>query len=81
MDQWDRTDWSRLWWVRANLSWIPDPDVASVVALAAALRQRSPQYRSDGSDIPVVSVDDGPFAWILVLRIVGVPGWAATAAT
>jgi PPOX class probable F420-dependent enzyme len=62
VDHWDRDDWSRLWWVRAELRWQDDADRAA--ALAAQLAERYPQYR------------DQPFARVLVLRIVAVTGWA-----
>jgi hypothetical protein len=65
VDQWDRDDWSRLWWVRAELRWVPDRDTERSAGLAALLAERYPQYR------------DQPFADLLVLRIVGLTGWAA----
>jgi PPOX class probable F420-dependent enzyme len=66
-EYWDPDDWSRLWWVRAELRWQGDVDVdaARAAALGALLAGRYPQYR------------DQPFARVLVLRIVGVTGWAA----
>lgn len=63
VEHWDRDDWSRLWWVRAELR--RDDAVSRVEALAARLAERYPQYR------------DRPFDRVLVLRIVGVTGWAA----
>ena len=65
VEHWDRSDWSRLWWVRAELRWQGDAAAARVAALASRLAGRYPQYR------------DQPFARVLVLRIVGVTGWAA----
>ncbi|MEY4173879.1 MAG: hypothetical protein RI900_1044 [Actinomycetota bacterium] len=65
VDQWDRNDWSQLWWVRAELRWAPDHDTERSAGLAALLAERYPQYR------------DQPFADLLVLRIVGITGWAA----
>jgi hypothetical protein len=65
VEHWDRGDWSRLWWVRAELRWEGDPSATRTEALAAQLAGRYPQYR------------DQPFARVLVLRIVGVAGWAA----
>jgi len=62
VDHWDRDDWSRLWWVRAELRF---QDGEREAALADRLAERYPQYR------------DRPFARVLVLRIVGVTGWAA----
>jgi PPOX class probable F420-dependent enzyme len=61
VDHWDRDDWSRLWWVRAELRFQHGREEA----LAARLAERYPRYR------------DRPFARVLVLRIVGVTGWAA----
>ena len=66
VEHWDRDDWSRLWWVRAELRWQRD-GAGLETGLAAALAERYPQYR------------DQPFARVLVLRIVGVAGWAAVA--
>src|SRR6478609_1066882 len=63
VDHWDRDDWSRLWWVRAELRFHDTPDLEA--ALAARLAERYAQYR------------DQPFARVLVLRIVGVFGWSA----
>jgi PPOX class probable F420-dependent enzyme len=64
VEQWNRDDWSQLWWVRAELRWKGD-DTGRELALAIRLAERYPQYR------------DQPFSRILVLRIVGVTGWAA----
>jgi PPOX class probable F420-dependent enzyme len=63
VDHWDRDDWSRLWWVRAELRLHGGREEA----LAALLAERYAQYR------------DRPFARVLVLRIVAVTGWAADA--
>ena len=62
---WDRDDWSRLWWVRVEMRWqgLGHPHEA---ALAALLAQRYPQYA------------DQPFSHVLVFRIDGISGWAAT---
>jgi PPOX class probable F420-dependent enzyme len=64
-EHWDPDDWSRLWWVRAELRWVADPDPSRARALAALLAARYPQYR------------DQPFERVLVLRIVGLSGWSA----
>jgi PPOX class probable F420-dependent enzyme len=65
VEHWERDDWSRLWWVRAELRW-QDGDVTDrAAALAIQLSRRFPQYR------------DQPFSRVLVLRIVGTSGWAA----
>lgn len=67
VEHWDPADWSQLWWVRAELRWQGDAGAGRAEALAARLAERYPQYR------------DQPFARVLVLRIVGVLGWAADA--
>jgi len=66
VEHWDRVDWSRLWWVRAELRW-QGAAAGQAAALAARLAALYPQYW------------DQPFARVLVLRIVGVTGWAAGA--
>lgn len=65
IEHWDRNDWSRLWWVRAELRWPGDTAASRAGVLADRLARRYPQYR------------DRPFARILVLHIVGIAGWAA----
>lgn len=65
VEHWDRDDWSRLWWVRAELRGEGDAAAARAADLAARLAQAYPQYR------------DQPFTRVLVLRVVGVTGWAA----
>jgi Pyridoxamine 5'-phosphate oxidase len=67
VEHWDRGDWSRLWWVRAELRWQGDDTTGRAASLAARLAARYSQYR------------DQPFDRVLVLRIVGVTGWAASA--
>ena len=64
VEHWVRDDWSLLWWVRAELRWQGNA-AARARALAARLAGRYPQYQEQ------------PFARVLVLRIVGVAGWAA----
>ena len=66
VEQWDRDDWSRLWWVRASLEWDAAPSPERMDGLAALLADRYAQYR------------DRPFDRVLVLRIVDVTGWAAS---
>jgi PPOX class probable F420-dependent enzyme len=66
VEHWDGDDWSRLWWVRAELRFQSDDDATRAADLAGLLAGRYPQYR------------DQPFARVLVLRIVGVVGWAAS---
>jgi hypothetical protein len=65
-EHWDPGDWSRLWWVRAELRWPGDIAASRAADLAGRLAGRYPQYQ------------DQPFARVLVLRIVGVVGWAAS---
>jgi PPOX class probable F420-dependent enzyme len=64
VEHWDRDDWSRLWWVRAELRFQGDA-AGPEAALAARLAERFPQY------------SDQPFDRVLVLRIAGVTGWKA----
>lgn len=66
VEHWDPCDWSRLWWVRAELHWQGDTDAGRAAALSARLAGRYPQYR------------DQPFVRVLTLRIVGMTGWAGT---
>jgi hypothetical protein len=65
VEHWDRDDWTRLWWVRAELRWQADAPSAHADGLAAHLSDRFSQYR------------DQPFERMLVFRVVGVAGWAA----
>ena len=65
VDYWDRHDWSRLWWVRAELRFQRDVGDRQG-ALAARLADRYLQYRRQ------------PFARVLVLRIIAVTGWTAS---
>ncbi len=65
VDHWDRHDWTRLWWVRAELAWQAEPPATVVDTLGSLLTQRYTQYV------------DAPFAEILVLQVVGITGWAA----
>lgn len=65
VEHWDRGDWSRLWWVRAQLQWQGDDEPTRAADLADRLAQAYPQYR------------DQPFDRVLVLRVVEVTGWAA----
>jgi PPOX class probable F420-dependent enzyme len=66
VEQWDRDDWSRLWWVRASLRWEAEPSPEREAGLAALLADRYPQYA------------DRPFERVVVLRLVDVAGWSAT---
>ena len=65
VEHWDRGDWSRLWWVRAELRWQPDAAAAREADLAGRLEAAYAQYRHQ------------PFTRVLVLRVVGLTGWAA----
>ena len=64
VEHWDRDDWSRLWWVRAELHWQGDGHPGREETLAALLADRYAQY-----------VDE-PFDRVLVLLVVGLTGWA-----
>jgi hypothetical protein len=66
VEHWDRSDWSRLWWVRAELRWQRDTAGSLAAALAARLAGRYPQYQEQ------------PFARVLVLQLAGLAGWAAS---
>jgi Pyridoxamine 5'-phosphate oxidase len=65
VEHWDRSDWSQLWWVRAELRWQGDSATDRAEALAARLAERYPQYEGQ------------PFEQVLVLRIVAITGWSA----
>ncbi|GAB6987504.1 PNPOx family protein [Nocardioides pyridinolyticus] len=62
---WDAEDWSRLWWVRADVEHVAEPASSIVDDLADRLARTVPQYA------------DKPFHRILVCRIVTVTGWSA----
>ena len=65
IQHWDAQDWSRLWWVRAQLLWAPAASADTESTLAEFLAARYPQYRAK------------PFARVLVFDLVGVSGWSA----
>jgi len=65
VEHWDADDWSRLWWVRADLEHVTDPPTGLVEDLADRLAGTVPQYV------------DKPFHRVLVCRIVTVTGWSA----
>lgn len=65
VEHWDRDDWSRLWWVRAQLQFDGDVESARTKVLSTMLAATYPQYRAE------------PFADVLALRIVGLSGWTA----
>ena len=66
IEHWDTEDWSRLWWVRADLEHVDGPSAELVDDLANRLAGTVPQYA------------DKPFHRVLVCRIVGVTGWSAS---
>ncbi len=68
-ENWSRNDWSKLWWVRAQLVRRSGHDVkvALLEECEAALRERYYQYRG---------VD---FADVLVFDVKSLTGWAARA--
>jgi hypothetical protein len=65
IEHWETEDWSRLWWVRADLRHVPDPPAALTDDLADRLARAVAQYV------------DKPFHRVLVCRIVAVTGWSA----
>ena len=67
VDHWDRDDWSQLWWVRVQLRYEITVGPDRWEDLATRLAMRYPQYSEE------------PFARLLVLRIVALTGWAASA--
>ncbi|MGQ4807219.1 hypothetical protein NKDENANG_00563 [Candidatus Entotheonellaceae bacterium PAL068K] len=62
---WDRHDGSALWWVRAGLHGLPEPEHDATHRLADELARRYPLYL------------DRPFHRLLGFEIVGLTGWAA----
>jgi len=66
VEHWDSEDWSRLWWVRADLEHVEDPPASLTQDLGARLARTVPQYA------------DQPFHRVVVCRIVAVTGWAAS---
>ena len=64
VDLWDRSDWSRLWWVRVRLERVDD-DENGAERLADLLAAKYPQYR------------DKPFARVMIFRVLAVTGWTA----
>ena len=65
IERWDAEDWSRLWWVRAELEHVLDPPRSVIDDLADRLSRTVPQYA------------DKPFHRVLVCRIRTVTGWSA----
>jgi hypothetical protein len=66
IEHWETQDWSRLWWVRAELRHEPRPSDDVITRLSGRLADTVPQYA------------DRPFHRILVCRVVGLTGWAAS---
>lgn len=66
IDRWHRSDWSRLWWVRAELRWVADPDASLIESLSTKLALKYEQYA------------ERPFAGVLCFDVVGLAGWAAS---
>ena len=67
IEHWETEDWSRLWWVRADLRHVPDPPTPVTDDLTDRLAHAVQQYA------------DKPFHRVLVCRIVNVTGWSAAA--
>jgi hypothetical protein len=68
-DEWNGSDWSQLWWVRARLARrtnSADPE-GSLSAYAGALREKYAQYR------------ETEFVELIVFDVVSLIGWAAAA--
>ncbi len=66
IEHWETEDWSRLWWVRADLRHVADPSPALTEDLTERLANTLPQYA------------DRPFHRVLVCRVVAVTGWSAS---
>jgi len=64
VEQWDPTDWSRLWWVHLRLVRTQEP-AERIAVLERGLRERYPQYR------------DSAFVDVLTFRIEKIGGWEA----
>ena len=66
VEHWNRDDWSRLWWVRAELRWDDGPADRVVEAATTALAERFAQY------------NDRPFARLILFHLHTLTGWTAT---
>lgn len=69
IERWDRNDWSKLWWVRAELRWTGEDGAGLRDVLASRLAYAFPQY------------EDKPFATVLVFEVVRATGWSAGGAS
>jgi hypothetical protein len=90
VEHWDRNDWTRLWWVRAELRWQnPNVDFESdrhcelgreVGTRAAEPNGHRANEQLAGEHLArrFVQYVDKPYARILILRIDAVTGWAAS---
>ena len=65
VEQWDRDDWTRLWWVRASLERKP-PDPAADERFVALLQEKYAQYA------------EGTIESVILLTIGDLVGWSAT---
>ena len=66
VQHWDAADWSRLWWVRAELELIADAAEEVAAGLSRLLAARYAQYREE------------PFDRVYVFRVTKYVGWAAS---
>ena len=66
VQHWEPDDWSKLWWVRAELERIADPDPAVPADLSRRLAARYAQYREE------------PFDVVYAFRVTRYVGWAAS---
>lgn len=66
-EQWDRQDWSQLWWVRTHLARRSGHDVSNALLeeCEGALRDKYAQYR------------DADFAELVLFDVTSLFGWAA----
>lgn len=62
--QWDTHDWTKLWWVRAELVWQGPNQPERAASLADLLESRYAQYVGK------------PFDRVIVYKIVNVIGWS-----
>ena len=66
VEHWDPADWSKLWWVRAELRHVATPDAEQTEGVSSALAAAFERFR------------DRPFDRLVVFEVVGLTGWAAT---